>query len=207
MVFEAPADPASGSWTMHLVVQCSCQHGYMSMHVADFDRDGKVDIVTGEGGSSCKVQVWLNKGNWQWEAHEVSSNSGIQSHIGVLPVDLNNDGNLDIVSNSYLQDTHLYAWRNNAPPVETQPYDRVPRAAVLPYRVTATRAGIWISPREAFPYVVEVFDVAGRLEGSCRATARQEAFLSLRPASATRVLRIRDAGGGRTFPVFTSMGE
>ncbi|MBD3392599.1 MAG: hypothetical protein GF418_10950 [Chitinivibrionales bacterium] len=165
IIYEAP------DWTAHELVTCSCTHGYMSMHVADFDYDGNLDVVTGEGGSNCKVEIWVNEGSWQFERKEVSANSSRQSHIGVVPADLNGDGGIDIVSNSYLQDSKVFVWRNNHPVASVEDRQGLLHGnnASSPF-VTVHNGKLRVSEGSG-QVSLAVFDMAGHLIGRANGAA------------------------------------
>jgi hypothetical protein len=83
------------------------------MDVADMDADGDYDIITGEHRGTGKVVVWRNAGNGSsWVAHVVSI--GRESHLGARVVDLDDDGDREIVSIAWDHYQYLHLWRNNA---------------------------------------------------------------------------------------------
>jgi VCBS repeat protein len=83
------------------------------MDVADMNKDGLVDIVTGEHRGSKKVIIWENvKQGTSWVPHVVDS--WRESHLGARAVDLDGDGDLDIVSIAWDRYQDLHVWRNEA---------------------------------------------------------------------------------------------
>ncbi len=74
--------------------------GVYSMHLADMDLDGDPDVVLGEHKGATRVLIFENGGSGaSWTAHEVDpGGSGIDHHDGTVPVDIDGDGDLDIVS-------------------------------------------------------------------------------------------------------------
>jgi hypothetical protein len=88
-------------------------YGYLSMYVADMNGDGKQDIISGESVDAKKIQIWWNRGSLSFEAQQINGATTTQSHLGCLPVDLDNDGDLDIVSHQWLGGTALFVWRND----------------------------------------------------------------------------------------------
>jgi hypothetical protein len=112
--FEAPPDPTSGNWVRHSVA--TGLEEIDSMSVADIDHDGHPDIVVGEIFGSKRIIAYQNAhtaSGWgsSWVAHVVDS--GKESHNGARLVDLNGDGNLDIVSIAFFAYQDLHIWRND----------------------------------------------------------------------------------------------
>jgi hypothetical protein len=73
------------------------------MDIADFDRDGDPDIVVGEhrGKPNNQVIIFENKNNGQaWNKIVIDSGSSkeIDHHDGTQAVDIDKDGDLDIIS-------------------------------------------------------------------------------------------------------------
>lgn len=128
--FEAPVNPTA-PWKRHIIGTVEGQ-GF-SMNAEDFDNDGDPDIVLGEhrGPSVNRVIVFENRnGGLYWRQHIVDSDSKniIDHHIGTLPVDLDNDGDKDIVSIGWYN-KKLWVYENKAidelfPVVYKQPVDQ-----------------------------------------------------------------------------------
>jgi len=109
--FEAPADPANGTWIRHTVA--TGLEELDSMSGIDMNNDGKPDIIVGEIFGAQRVIIYENVNNGaSWTVHVVDS--GKESHNGARVVDLNNDGRLDIVSIAYNSYAFLHVWRNDA---------------------------------------------------------------------------------------------
>jgi hypothetical protein len=94
---EAPDDP-NAPWTEHAV---SRELQAMSLDVGDLDRDGDLDVVVGEHNrkdpNKGRVIIYRNEGKGaSWSAHEVDS--GLEHHNGTRFVDIDGDGDLDIIS-------------------------------------------------------------------------------------------------------------
>ena len=84
-----------------------------SLDAADIDRDGDIDLVTGEHkGPAQKVEIWQNDGKGQFKAHLVDQ--GKESHLGTRLFDLDNDGDLDIISIAWDEAENVHVWRNDA---------------------------------------------------------------------------------------------
>lgn len=97
--YEQPCNEATGFWTEHMIATVV---GPMSLDVADMDGDGDLDVIVGEHNlknpASAKLYVFENvdgKGNI-WVPHLVSI--GDEHHDGAILVDIDGDGDLDIIS-------------------------------------------------------------------------------------------------------------
>ena len=91
---------ATSIWPEHLIATDIVRP--MSVDVADMDHDGDIDIIVGEHNlsntSSARLYVLENKdgkGN-SWTKHLVST--GDEHHDGARVVDIDGDGDLDIIS-------------------------------------------------------------------------------------------------------------
>lgn len=98
--FEAPSDPTT-SWTRHIIGNVDGQ-GF-SMDVADFDGDGDPDVVVGEhrGHTSNRVILFENRRKgFQWTRYVIDTDSKetIDHHNGTQAVDIDGDGDLDLIS-------------------------------------------------------------------------------------------------------------
>jgi len=114
-VLEQPdGNPTATSWPTHPLATAG--YGFLSMHVADFDGDGRPDIVAARSTDPNTVAIRRNNGGWLFTDVEVSNPQNKQSHLGCLPVDLDNDGDLDLVSISWTVQNELYVYRNDDSP-------------------------------------------------------------------------------------------
>jgi hypothetical protein len=108
--FEAPADPTKAAWKRHQIA--SGYNGLDSLSVADFNRDGHPDTVIGETKGLNRLVLYenINRGA-AWAEHLIDQ--GKESHKGALAVDLDGDGDLDLVSIAYFGFKDLHVWRND----------------------------------------------------------------------------------------------
>jgi hypothetical protein len=110
--FEQPGDPKSQTWNKHVVVT---EYSLNNLDVADMDRDGDFDIITcehkGPKGKQ-KLQIFENDGKGDFKEH--IAGRGKESHLGALVADMDNDGDLDIVSAAWDNYQYLHLWRNDA---------------------------------------------------------------------------------------------
>jgi hypothetical protein len=117
--FEAISEPGDvvwyenpgrtdGRWDEHVIATVI---GPMSLDVGDLDRDGDFDVVVGEHNtadpSTAKLYVFANLdgAGGKWTSHEVSS--GDEHHDGAILVDIDDDGDLDILSIGWTHDRVL----------------------------------------------------------------------------------------------------
>ncbi|OFX38062.1 MAG: hypothetical protein A2X03_03770 [Bacteroidetes bacterium GWA2_40_15] len=107
---EQDIDAGAIIWKRHTIVT---QYTMNNLDVADVDRDGDIDIITCEHkGPNEQLQIWENDGKGNFLKHVIDR--GKESHLGSQFADLDNDGDLDIVSTAW-DDYHLlHVWRNNS---------------------------------------------------------------------------------------------
>ena len=80
--------------------------------MADIDRDGDYDVITAEHRGTKKLQIFENNGKGtSWREHIVST--GKESHLGARVADMDNDGDLDILSIAWDDHMYLHLWRND----------------------------------------------------------------------------------------------
>jgi hypothetical protein len=110
--FEQLSDPKSQTWRKHVVVT---EYSLNNLDVADMDRDGDFDIITCEHKGpkgKFRLQIFENDGKGSFTEH--IADRGKESHLGALVADMDNDGDLDIVSTAWDNYKYLHLWRNDA---------------------------------------------------------------------------------------------
>jgi hypothetical protein len=117
VVWENEGTPLSGPWTYNDVG--ASNDDVWSVAVGDLDNDGDLDIVTGSGLSeSHEVIAWQNDGtpfSGDWPRSNVGASS--DSVWAVALGDVDNDGDLDIVSGSAPgEDYEVIVWQNDGTP-------------------------------------------------------------------------------------------
>jgi len=118
--WEAPADPTTLNWTSHLIVS---QGTTNSLDVADMNNDGSPDVILAEHRGSKTLSIWANSGQGAFNEQIVST--GHESHLGGQTVDLDGDGDLDIVSIAWDESNLVHLWRNDAlTPIEPPVLDK-----------------------------------------------------------------------------------
>jgi len=107
--FRQPDDASSGSWPRRRLLT---EFSLNSLDSADMDGDGDIDLVTGEHkGPHLRLQLLENNGYGGFLIREIDR--GKESHLGTLVVDLDVDGDPDIVSIAWDRYQDLHLWRND----------------------------------------------------------------------------------------------
>ncbi|MRH99182.1 carbohydrate-binding protein [Kriegella sp. EG-1] len=113
--FEAPADPTQ-TWTEHLLSDDI--HGSLSVFASDIDFDGDKDIIVGEWLGSRRLIAFENNlcSSDDWEMLVIDdSPQNWEHHDGARVVDIDNDGDLDIVSNGFKSQKVVRIYENTTP--------------------------------------------------------------------------------------------
>jgi len=105
--YEQPED-AKGEWTRHWIVT---QYSMNNLDIADMDNDGDIDLLTSEHkGPNLELQLWNNNGKGEFTKNILDT--GKESHLGTQLADMDNDGDLDIVSIGWDNYTFVHLWIN-----------------------------------------------------------------------------------------------
>ncbi len=97
--YEQPTDPTA-QWTEHIISEQVI--GPMSLDVRDMDGDGDLDVVVGEHNykepSQARLLIFENADGrgGAWKMHVVGT--GDEHHDGAVVIDIDGDGDLDILS-------------------------------------------------------------------------------------------------------------
>lgn len=96
-------------WAKQLIVT---QYSSNNLDVADIDKDGDIDLLTGEHkGQVLELQIWENDGQGQFAKHVIDT--GKENHLGTQWVDLDADGDLDIIGAAWDNYKWQHVWINN----------------------------------------------------------------------------------------------
>ena len=86
-----------------------------NLDVTDFDRDGDMDIVTCEHkgpAGKFRLLIFENDSHGSFKEHIIDR--GKESHLGTRVADMDNDGDMDIVSIAWDDYKFLHLWRNDS---------------------------------------------------------------------------------------------
>lgn len=115
--YEAPADPKDGNWKQHIIEE-PVETVVHSLTVADFNHDGKLDLLAArmhQGKSPQEVVVYLNSGKGDEWRRQVISTTG--SH-NMIATDIDGDGWPDILGANHggsFQAVQLWLNQHTAP--------------------------------------------------------------------------------------------
>ncbi|MBX2815943.1 MAG: VCBS repeat-containing protein, partial [Saprospiraceae bacterium] len=98
-----------GPWERHTIVQ---QYSMNNLDATDMDRDGDLDVLTNEHkGTKLALQWWINDGQGTFIKRTIDT--GKENHLGTQLVDLDRDGDLDIIGAGWDQYRFMHVWRND----------------------------------------------------------------------------------------------
>lgn len=88
------------------------QFSMNNLDIADMNGDGHLDLLTAEHkGEALTLQLWQNDGKGVFTKQIIDSEK--ESHLGAQAVDLDGDGDLDIVSIGWDRHKFVHVWRND----------------------------------------------------------------------------------------------
>jgi hypothetical protein len=96
--FEAPSNPEN-NWTRHILA--TDINGSLSVYAEDIDQDGDDDIIVGEWKAPHRLIAFENDlcDSGTWIRHTLNSGgTGFDHHDGARVVDIDGDGDFDVVS-------------------------------------------------------------------------------------------------------------
>ena len=219
--FEAPEDPTQ-LWTKHQIHPSI--DGSLSVGVADMDFDGDADIIVGEWRGANKLFGFENDlcASGEWITHVIDpGGNGLDHHDGSQLVDIDDDGDLDIITIGWdnitprifenLSDPVV----QNLPPVLTTPSNQSYQAGatvnlqisgadpnpgdVLTYSATGLPEGLGIDGGSGLISGV-LTAVPGDYQVTVRLTDQEGLFDQ-------KVFTITVGGAGNTAPVITNPGN
>lgn len=101
---------SSDDWQRHKIVE---QYSINNLDITDFDKDGDIDLLTAEHkGEILELQLWKNDGKGNFSKTIIDT--GKENHLGTQLVDLDNDGDFDIIGAGWDQHKYMHVWRNDA---------------------------------------------------------------------------------------------
>ncbi len=104
-------NPGAGSsgWERR---QIASRGSLNSLEIADMDGNGRLDLTIAEHRGALRLSIWHNVGGGRFIEQLVGE--GHESHLGARAIDLDGDGDLDLVSIAWDAAGAIHAWRNNA---------------------------------------------------------------------------------------------
>lgn len=110
--FEAPNDPTQ-QWTLHTLA--TGVGGGWSLDSADIDHDGDIDVVLGEHYNGTRLIIYENVDHGTtWNEIVIDPGGiGIDHHDGAKLIDIDDDGDLDVLSIGWFNDK-VWLFENKA---------------------------------------------------------------------------------------------
>ena len=97
-----PPEPASGVFSTQPYIS---ESGASSVHAADLDGDGDMDVLSASAGDD-KIVWYENDGNQSYTAHSITTSA--DGAGSVFAVDLDRDGDLNVLSTSAYDDRVIW---------------------------------------------------------------------------------------------------
>jgi hypothetical protein len=108
-VFSGTKTNQKYSWEKQVLVE---QYSMNNLDKGDINNDGNMDLITAEHkGPELKVQLFINDGRGNFAPKTIDT--GKENHLGAQLVDLDGDGDLDVVGIAWDNYKYLHIWRNN----------------------------------------------------------------------------------------------
>jgi len=121
--FQQPAN-SDDKWIRNRI---ATQYSINNLDLKDMDGDGAIDLITSEHkGPDLELQLWSNNGEGSFTKQVLDT--GKESHLGTQLADMDNDGDLDIISAGWDQYQYLYLWRNEQVSAESHQWKHLSSA-------------------------------------------------------------------------------
>ncbi|MEO9891022.1 malectin domain-containing carbohydrate-binding protein [Aurantibacter sp.] len=146
--FAAPADPTQ-PWVRNVLA--TDIQGSLSVFAIDFDFDGDKDVVVGEWLGNRRLIAFendlCNTGTWVTQVIDDGA-LDLEHHDGARVVDIDNDGDLDVISNGWLNHLIPRIYENTTPlPIDGDPIvEAGGNQTVLPSSTSITLTGTASDP-------------------------------------------------------------
>lgn len=119
-------DAAGEQWSEAITVDADFHgsDGTQSLHAADLDGDGRIDLMAGSSFLGPGLRVWWNRGpavGMPAVFHRLDLAPGFPAH-GVTAADLDGDGAAEVIAGSWeFEGGRIRAWRVATPPAPPTP--------------------------------------------------------------------------------------